>query len=67
MASASPARMIADDATAQAAGRELERGVKERVGVTVRAEVVAPHALERSLGKAKRIADERRRPAATGE
>jgi phenylacetate-CoA ligase len=33
--------------------------VKDRVGVTVRVEVVDPHSLERSLGKAKRISDER--------
>lgn len=48
-----------DDATADAAGATLERVVKERVGVSIRAEVLAPHALERSLGKAKRIVDER--------
>ena len=31
----------------------------DRIGVTVGAEVLAPHALERSLGKAKRISDRR--------
>jgi len=35
--------------------------VKDLVGVTCAVEVVDPHALERSLGKAKRIQDERRR------
>jgi phenylacetate-CoA ligase len=35
--------------------------VKHRIGVTVKAEVLAPYALERSLGKAKRISDLRRR------
>ncbi|MCW2793104.1 MAG: paaF [Nocardioides sp.] len=40
-------------------GRLLAQRVKHRVGVTVRVEVVGPHALERSLGKAKRISDER--------
>ncbi len=40
-------------------GRELERRVKRIVGVTVRAVVEPPHALERSLGKARRISDER--------
>ena len=42
-----------------ALGERLARRVKERVGVTARVEVVAPHALERSLGKARRISDER--------
>ncbi len=41
------------------AGRLLERRVKDVVGVSIRAEVVAPHSLERSLGKAKRISDRR--------
>ncbi len=40
-------------------GAELRRHVKNNVGVTVGVEVVDPHALERSLGKAKRIADKR--------
>ncbi|MGN6575601.1 MAG: phenylacetate--CoA ligase PaaK [Nocardioides sp.] len=35
--------------------------VKHRIGVTVKTEVLAPYALERSLGKAKRISDLRRR------
>jgi phenylacetate-CoA ligase len=39
--------------------RDLQKRVKDRVGVTVRVEVVQPHALERSLGKAKRISDQR--------
>jgi phenylacetate-CoA ligase len=38
---------------------ELRHRVKSRIGVTVAVDVVAPHALERSLGKAKRISDER--------
>jgi phenylacetate-CoA ligase len=42
-----------------ALGRDLERRVKDRVGVTIRAQVLAPHSLERSLGKAKRISDQR--------
>jgi phenylacetate-CoA ligase len=37
--------------------RRLERRVKDRIGVTVRVEVLEPHRLERSLGKAKRIND----------
>jgi phenylacetate-CoA ligase len=40
-------------------GRQLERRVKDHIGVTVRAEVLEPHRLERSLGKAKRISDRR--------
>jgi phenylacetate-CoA ligase len=48
-----------DAATAPGLARELERRVKNHVGVTVRVEVVDPHRLERSLGKAKRISDQR--------
>ena len=40
-------------------GARLEGLVKDHVGVTVSVEVVPPHALERSLGKAKRISDQR--------
>ncbi|MGH3498669.1 MAG: phenylacetate--CoA ligase PaaK [Nocardioidaceae bacterium] len=40
-------------------GRRLSSRVKDTVGVTVDVEVVAPYALERSLGKAKRIEDRR--------
>jgi phenylacetate-CoA ligase len=42
-----------------ALGARLEELVKDHVGVTVSVDVVAPHALERSLGKAKRISDQR--------
>ena len=48
-----------DPARRSAMARELAVRVKDRVGVTVRVEVVDPHSLERSLGKAKRISDER--------
>ncbi|RZU20311.1 phenylacetate-CoA ligase [Kribbella rubisoli] len=37
----------------------LAHRIKDRVGVTASVEVLAPHALERSLGKAKRIKDNR--------
>jgi phenylacetate-CoA ligase len=37
----------------------LQDRIKQRIGVTARVEVLAPYALERSLGKAKRISDER--------
>ncbi|NUR95854.1 MAG: phenylacetate--CoA ligase [Kribbellaceae bacterium] len=49
---------LADRATAAAT---LARRIKDRVGVTATVEVVEPHALERSLGKAKRIRDDRKR------
>jgi phenylacetate-CoA ligase len=42
-----------------ALGERLRGLVKSRVGVTVTVEVMDPGALERSLGKAKRIADRR--------
>ncbi|MGZ5417613.1 MAG: phenylacetate--CoA ligase PaaK [Nocardioides sp.] len=49
---------VAEDGR-EALGAQLSSLVKHRIGVTVRAEVLAPHALERSLGKAKRISDRR--------
>jgi phenylacetate-CoA ligase len=39
--------------------RHLAQLVKNRIGVTIDVEVTEPHALERSLGKAKRIDDRR--------
>jgi phenylacetate-CoA ligase len=42
-------------------GAALAERIKNRVGVTARVEVVAPHALERSTGKARRIEDRRPR------
>jgi phenylacetate-CoA ligase len=42
-----------------AAAAELSRRIKDRVGITASVEVLRPHALERSLGKAKRISDRR--------
>ena len=42
-----------------ALGRALADRVKHRIGVTIGVDVLAPHALERSLGKAKRISDQR--------
>jgi phenylacetate-CoA ligase len=42
-----------------ALGGQLARLVKDRIGVSVEVEVLDPHALERSLGKAKRISDRR--------
>ena len=42
-----------------AAATHLAHRIKDRVGVTASVEVLDPHALERSLGKAKRIRDDR--------
>jgi phenylacetate-CoA ligase len=42
-------------------GAALADRIKQRIGVTAGVEVLAPHALERSLGKAKRISDQRPR------
>jgi phenylacetate-CoA ligase len=42
-----------------ALGARLEDRIKQRIGVSARVELLAPHALERSLGKAKRISDQR--------
>lgn len=42
-------------------GALLEDRIRQRVGVAARVEVVAPYALERSLGKARRISDQRPR------
>ncbi|CCH78764.1 phenylacetyl-CoA ligase [Nostocoides japonicum T1-X7] len=52
-------RPDADDATVEAAVRRLRKRVKDTVGVTVTVSVVEPYALERSLGKARRIDDQR--------
>ena len=41
------------------AGVELAKLVKERIGVTVTVEVVEPEGIERSLGKMRRVLDER--------
>jgi phenylacetate-CoA ligase len=41
------------------AGQELERLVKAVIGVSAAVEVVPPHGIERSVGKMRRIVDER--------
>ncbi|MFB7123001.1 phenylacetate--CoA ligase PaaK [Kitasatospora sp. NPDC056273] len=43
----------------EAARAEIVRAVKDGVGITVAAEVVDPYTLERSVGKIKRVVDER--------
>ena len=40
-------------------GAELAERIKNRIGVTAAVEVVTPHRLERSTGKARRIEDRR--------
>lgn len=42
-----------------AAGEAIARRVRECVGVGVEVEVVAPETLERSVGKIRRVVDER--------
>ncbi len=51
----------ADETYDATLGTMLEERIKQRIGVTARVEVLAPHGLERSLGKAKRISDLRPR------
>ncbi len=45
--------------TAQVAGTELQRQVKNRIGVNVSVDVVDPDTVERSVGKMRRIVDRR--------
>ncbi len=52
-------RVEAAERVDETLGRRLAERVKDRIGVTARVEVVAPGTLERSLGKAKRISDQR--------
>jgi phenylacetate-CoA ligase len=47
----------ADAATRAAAAGQLAKRIKALIGVTAAVEIVAPGAVERSLGKAKRIVD----------
>jgi len=51
------ARPGADDATRAACSRDLAHHVKALIGVTAAVETVPPGAIERSIGKAKRIVD----------
>lgn len=48
------------DADGDAAGRELKHLVKALIGISVRANVLPPGSIERSMGKAKRIVDWRK-------
>jgi phenylacetate-CoA ligase len=53
------ARPDADAAQRAAAGAKLTAAVKDSVGVTVEVEVVDPDTLERSVGKLRRVIDQR--------
>ena len=52
-------RPDASPAQREAAVAAITRGVKDGVGVSVDVEIVAPETLERSMGKFKRIVDQR--------
>jgi phenylacetate-CoA ligase len=52
-------RPDADPRTAAGAGTELVHAVKARIGVSIDVEVLEPEGVERSLGKMRRIVDER--------
>jgi phenylacetate-CoA ligase len=54
-------RPDATDEDAAAAARELTAHVKSTIGVSARVDVVAPDGIERSVGKMRRIIDERPR------
>ncbi len=49
------------EAPRAAAARDLAHHVKSRVGISVKVEVVDPGRLDRSVGKARRVIDRRRR------
>ena len=49
---------VGEDA-ARAAGQQLRHMVKSTIGVSVAVDVVPPDAIERSVGKMRRIVDER--------
>jgi phenylacetate-CoA ligase len=52
-------RVDADPVVAGEAGADLAGLVKHRIGVTVAVDVVAPGGIERSVGKMRRIVDDR--------
>jgi phenylacetate-CoA ligase len=52
-------RPTPEPGAAERAGAGLAEMVKQRIGVTVDVEVLAPNSLERSVGKARRIIDAR--------
>ncbi|HEY3711357.1 MAG TPA: phenylacetate--CoA ligase PaaK [Amycolatopsis sp.] len=56
------ARHGAEASLRESAASALAAGVKDGVGVTVTVEIVEPDTLERSLGKMRRVLDQRDRP-----
>jgi phenylacetate-CoA ligase len=54
-------RTDADPVVAAHAGRALEELVKNTIGVSVTVDVVNPEKVERSMGKMRRIVDQRAR------
>jgi phenylacetate-CoA ligase len=54
-------RPDAQPTDAEHAGRELEALVKQLIGVSVEVDVLDPDRIERSVGKMRRIVDQRRR------
>jgi phenylacetate-CoA ligase len=54
-------RAEVSEVTAQQAGQRLRGLVKETIGVTIGVEVMAPDSVERSMGKMRRIVDNRPR------
>jgi phenylacetate-CoA ligase len=56
-----PATAAADPAARATAAERLARRVKSTVGVSVEVRVAAPHAIDRSTGKARRVVDRRAR------
>lgn len=53
------ARPTADAALRERAAAAIGKAVKDGVGVTAAVEIVDPETLERSVGKIRRIVDER--------
>jgi phenylacetate-CoA ligase len=52
-------RLGIERAVAEQSGAELERMIKNRIGVSVRVDVVEPEGIERSMGKMRRVIDHR--------
>lgn len=48
-----------DDATRQAAAKQLQHDIKSLIGVSTKVDVLPPEAIKRSEGKAKRVIDNR--------
>ena len=54
-------RVDAPDTDGEAGGRHLQQLIKNSIGVTVAVQVGAPDSIERSMGKMRRVIDERPR------